>query len=61
MTSYTLKTEVCVCVWVHRQEERQTDEQRQTHGQVQRGPGAAEPGQRGHAHRPQAEAEGQES
>lgn len=64
-TSYMTKTScVCACGWVcpqvHRQEKWQTDELRQTHGQVQGGPGAAEPGQWGHAHRPQAKAEGQE-
>lgn len=66
--SYTSKTSVRACVRasmracppVHQLEEWQTDEQRQTHDQMQRGPGAAEPGQWGHGHRPQAKAEGQE-
>lgn len=39
------------------QEERQTDELRQRHGQVQLGPGGAEPGQQGCRHGTDAEAE----
>lgn len=58
---FQFKNKVCVRVCVHRQEEWQTDELWQAHCQVQCGPGAAEPGQWGHAHRPQAKAEGQES
>lgn len=42
------------------QEERQTDELRQRHDQVQLGPGGAEPGQQGRSHRADAEAERQE-
>lgn len=42
------------------QEQRQTDELRQTHGQVQPGPGGAEPGQQSCGHRTDAEAERQE-
>lgn len=39
------------------QEQRQTDELRQRHAQVQLGPGGAEPGQQSCSHRTDAEAE----
>lgn len=42
------------------QEQRQTDELRQRHDQVQLGPGGAEPGQQSCSHRTDAEAEWQE-
>lgn len=45
---------------VHLQVERQTDQLRQSHRQVQLCPGGAEPGQRSSTHRAQTEAERQD-